>query len=235
MTVVAALMAVFFIMQLVGQVPAALWVIFGEDRFHWDATTIGISLAAFGILHSLARAMITGPVAARLGERRALMLGMIADGTGYILLAFATRGWMAFPIMVLLASGGIGMPALQAMLSVQVDEERQGAAARLTGGAHQPDLDRRTPPLHGDLCGFYNNVERVGMDCRRCPLLALPAGAASRALERRRATSRSLIVETIGLCHAGQGDFRQAIRALGVRLERWPSQILPITSRTPMI
>ncbi len=117
MTVVAALMAVFFIMQLVGQVPAALWVIFGEDRFHWDATTIGISLAAFGILHSLAQAMITGPVAARLGERRALMLGMIADGTGYILLAFATRGWMAFPIMVLLASGGIGMPALQAMLS----------------------------------------------------------------------------------------------------------------------
>ncbi len=126
MTVVAALMGVFFIMQLVGQVPAALWVIFGEDRFHWDATTIGISLAAFGILHSLAQAMITGPVAARLGERRALMLGMIADGTGYILLAFATRGWMAFPIMVLLASGGIGMPALQAMLSRQVDEERQG-------------------------------------------------------------------------------------------------------------
>ncbi len=69
MTVVAALMAVFFIMQLVGQVPAALWVIFGEDRFHWDATTIGISLAAFGILHSLARAMITGPVAARLSAK----------------------------------------------------------------------------------------------------------------------------------------------------------------------
>ncbi len=64
-------------------------------------------------------------------------------------------------------------------------------------------------------------------------LLCLPA--LRRGLERRRATSRSLIVETIGLCHAGQGDFRQAIRALGVRLERWPSQILPITSRTPMI
>ncbi len=45
------------------------------------------------------------------------MLGMIADGAGYILLALATRGWMAFPIMVLLASGGIGMPALQAVLS----------------------------------------------------------------------------------------------------------------------
>ncbi len=78
-------------------------------------------------------------------------------------------------------------------------------------------------------------VQREFEEFLQSPLLALPAGAASRALERRRATSRSLIVETIGLCHAGQGDFRQAIRALGVRLERWPSQILPITSRTPMI
>ncbi len=50
MTIVAALMTVFFIMQLVGQVPAALWVIFGEDRFRWSATMIGLSLAVFGIL-----------------------------------------------------------------------------------------------------------------------------------------------------------------------------------------
>ncbi len=187
--------------------PATLWVIFGEDRFHWDTSLIGISLAAFGILHSLAQAMITGPVTTRLGERRALMLGMIADGAGYILLALATRGWMAFPIMVLLASGGIGMPALQAVLSEQVDEERQG---QLQGSlAALTSLTSIVGPLsHGDLCGLYNNVERVGMDCRCRPLLALPAGAASRVLERRRATSRSLIVGTIGLCHAGQGDFR---------------------------
>ncbi|AZE79497.1 Tet(A)/Tet(B)/Tet(C) family tetracycline efflux MFS transporter [Pseudomonas synxantha] len=126
MAVVVALLAVFFTVQLVGQVPAALWVIFGEDRFHWDATMIGISLAAFGILHSLAQAIFTGPVVARLGEKWALILAMIADGTGYILLASATQGWMAFPIMILLASGGIGMPALQAILSRQVDEEHQG-------------------------------------------------------------------------------------------------------------
>ena len=232
MTVVAALMAVFFIMQLVGQVPAALWVIFGEDRFHWDATTIGISLAAFGILHSLAQAMITGPVAARLGERRALMLGMIADGTGYILLARDT-GWMAFLIMVLLASGGIGMPALQAMLSRQVDEERQG---QLQGSlAALTSLTSIVGPLFTAIYAAsittWNGwawIAGAAPTCSAC--WRCVAG-----FERRRATSRSLIVETIGLCHAGQGDFRQAIRALGVRLERWPSQILPITSRTPMI
>lgn len=125
-TISAALMTVFFVMQLVGQVPAALWVIFGEDRFHWDAATIGVSLAAFGILHSLAQALVTGPITAKLGEKSAVIIGMIADSAGYVLLAFATQGWMAFPIMVLLASGGIGMPALQAMLSRQVTEDRQG-------------------------------------------------------------------------------------------------------------
>jgi DHA1 family tetracycline resistance protein-like MFS transporter len=118
MTIVAALMTVFFIMQLVGQVPAALWVIFGEDR--WSATMIGLSLAVFGILHALAQAFVTGPATKRFGEKQAIIAGMAADALGYVLLAFATRGWMAFPIMILLASGGIGMPALQAMLSRQM-------------------------------------------------------------------------------------------------------------------
>lgn len=33
----AALFVVFFIIQLIGQVPAALWVIYGEDRFQADS------------------------------------------------------------------------------------------------------------------------------------------------------------------------------------------------------
>ncbi|AXA70376.1 Tetracycline resistance protein, class C [Achromobacter insolitus] len=124
--VVIALMSVFFVMQFAGQVPGTLWVIFGEDRFRWDAATVGISLAAFGALHALVQALATGALTARLGEARTLLLGMAADALGYVLLAFATRGWMAFPIMILLASGGVGMPALQAMLSAQVDPQRQG-------------------------------------------------------------------------------------------------------------
>jgi len=120
------LMLTFFTLQLVGQVPAALWVLFGEDRFHWNAAMVGLSLTAFGTLHALSQALVTGSATERLGERRTLILGILADGGGYVLLAFATQGWMAFPIMVLLASGSIGTPALQAMLSRSVGEQRQG-------------------------------------------------------------------------------------------------------------
>ena len=79
MTIVAALMTVFFIMQLVGQVPAALWVIFGEDRFRWSATMIGLSLAVFGILHALAQAFVTGPATKRFGEKQTIIAGMAAN------------------------------------------------------------------------------------------------------------------------------------------------------------
>ncbi len=63
-------------------------------------------LAAFGILHSLACAMITGPVAARLGERRSTHARN--DCRRHRLHPACLRdtgdGWRS-PIMVLLASG----------------------------------------------------------------------------------------------------------------------------------
>lgn len=126
LSTVMALMAVFFVMQLVGQVPASIWVLFGESRFHWDTGTIGLSLAAFGILHAVAQGFVTGPLAQWLGESRAVLFGMAADALGYVLLAFASQSWMAFALMIPLSAGGVGAPALQAMLSREVGEARQG-------------------------------------------------------------------------------------------------------------
>ncbi|MFT7757361.1 UNVERIFIED_CONTAM: TetA family tetracycline resistance MFS efflux pump, partial [Salmonella enterica subsp. enterica serovar Enteritidis] len=47
------LIVVFTLMQLVGQVPAALWIIYTQDRFAWSVSTVGLSLAAFGLCHAL--------------------------------------------------------------------------------------------------------------------------------------------------------------------------------------
>ena len=44
----ASFFALFFLMQLIGQAPAALWVIYGEQRLNWDIGTAGVSLAVFG-------------------------------------------------------------------------------------------------------------------------------------------------------------------------------------------
>jgi DHA1 family tetracycline resistance protein-like MFS transporter len=41
-------------------------------------------------------------------------------------MAFAGQGWMVFAIMPVFALGGIGMPALQALATRQVEPDRQG-------------------------------------------------------------------------------------------------------------
>jgi MFS transporter, DHA1 family, tetracycline resistance protein len=120
------LLVIYLIFALVGQVGGTVWILYGSDRFGWSPFWIGLSLASFGLLHAIAQAFLAGPMVERWGERFALLLGVIADGSAYILIAFATKGWMAFALMPLFCLGGVGFPALQSLLSGQVGEQAQG-------------------------------------------------------------------------------------------------------------
>src|SRR5690606_16225418 len=55
------LLGVYFMIHLIGQIPAVLWVVFMEDRLHWGAPALGLSLAGFGTLHTLALGCLAGP------------------------------------------------------------------------------------------------------------------------------------------------------------------------------
>lgn len=129
------LVTVFTLMQLVGQVPAALWIIYTQDRFAWSVSTVGLSLAAFGLCHALVQGLLTGPITEKLGERRTLILGMGMDGIGYVLMAFASESWMVLPILVFLSMGGIASPALQSIITRQVDETRLGEVQGILASA----------------------------------------------------------------------------------------------------
>nr|AIA15192.1 TetA [uncultured bacterium] len=120
------LTSIFIIIALVGQVPMTLWIIYGQDSFGWSTTVAGISIAGYGAFHALSQAFMIAPAVRWLGERGALLLGLLADGTGLLLLALIMRSWIPFALLPLFAMGGMTLPALQAMLSRQVDESRQG-------------------------------------------------------------------------------------------------------------
>lgn len=120
------LMAIYLIMNLVGTVYGTTWAIYSEDVFAWNGMMIGLSLGAFGVFHALAQAFLTGPAVARLGERWALIVGMAFETGAMLTLAFATQGWILFVMAPAFALGGIGMPALQSLITRQVDADRQG-------------------------------------------------------------------------------------------------------------
>ncbi|WP_445680882.1 TCR/Tet family MFS transporter [Radicibacter daui] len=124
--VLAPLLGAFILLCMAGQVPGALWVLYGEDRFGWLPVTTGLSLAVFGLFHALIQAFAAGRISRRWGDRVTLVIGMLADATAYLAIAFATRGTVAFALLPFFCLGGIAMPALQSLLSGRVKGEAQG-------------------------------------------------------------------------------------------------------------
>jgi DHA1 family tetracycline resistance protein-like MFS transporter len=120
------LLLIYFLVNLIGQIPGSLWIINGEDRFGWDVWMVGLTFAAFGILHAVAQAFFTEPTTRRFGERGAILLGIVCDCSAFVAMGLITKGWMVFAIMILFTAGGIALPAFQSLLSRQVSEEHQG-------------------------------------------------------------------------------------------------------------
>ncbi|MFD1944159.1 Tet(A)/Tet(B)/Tet(C) family tetracycline efflux MFS transporter [Paradevosia shaoguanensis] len=120
------LVGLWLAFNFLGQVYGTVWVLFSEDRFDFSPMLVGLSLASFGVFHAGAQAFLTGPVATKFGEQRALIIGMAFETTACLILAFATHGWILFALAPLFALGGVGIPALQSLLTRQVGEDKQG-------------------------------------------------------------------------------------------------------------
>lgn len=120
------LVAIYFILAIVGEVGGTVWVLYGTDKFHWSTMLTGLSLAAFGFFHAVTQAFIAGPISERFGERRTVLIGVLTDSAAYVAIALATHGWMAFALMPLFCLGGIGAPAVQSLLAAGVDSGSQG-------------------------------------------------------------------------------------------------------------
>jgi len=117
---------VFFILSGAGEVYGTCWALWGFDTFHWNGRWVGLSLAAFGVCQVLVQTLLPGPATKWFGERGATLTGIASNCGALLVLAFATRTWIVFGIMPIFALGGIGVPALQARATRQVDPELQG-------------------------------------------------------------------------------------------------------------
>ncbi|MCK9999929.1 Tet(A)/Tet(B)/Tet(C) family tetracycline efflux MFS transporter [Providencia rettgeri] len=120
------LLFVFFMAQLIGQIPATTWVLFTENRFQWNSVQVGLSLAGLGVMHALFQAFIAGAIAKKFNEKVIIIVGFVADGSAFIILSLLTEGWMIYPTLILLAGGSIALPALQGLMSAHVNHANQG-------------------------------------------------------------------------------------------------------------
>jgi MFS transporter, DHA1 family, tetracycline resistance protein len=103
------------------------WVLYTKHRYGWGTRDVGLSLFAVG----LGAVIVQGGLARRwipkLGERRAVVVGMLLGIAGYVGYALATAGWMIYVAIAIASLGGIAMPACQALITKSVRPDQQGA------------------------------------------------------------------------------------------------------------
>ncbi len=120
------LLSALFLWMVANTVFPATWSFFTKFRFGWSEAMIGASLALVGGIMVSSQALVLRLVVPRMGERRAVLLGVILAAVGYAGYASATRGWMMFAWLLTWFFGAIVFPVTNALMSHRVAPEAQG-------------------------------------------------------------------------------------------------------------
>ena len=152
---VLGLMLVFVLAVFANRVAEMTWVLFTGYRFGWGPTETGLSLAMVGVMFVVGQGGLVRVIVPRLGERRAILLGLAVSAVICTLYGLVPQGWMVFPVMALGIFGWtIAQPAVQALMSQAVPPTEQGL---LQGAlASMTNLTSIAgPPIWTGLFGYF--------------------------------------------------------------------------------
>lgn len=124
--VVIGLAATYFLVSLAHQAFPATWVLYTENRFGWTSIQTGLSLALVGLTAALVQGGLTRVVIPRLGERKAVVVGLSISAMAFVAYGLANHGWMFYALIVVGSLGGISNPAVQGLISRSVGANEQG-------------------------------------------------------------------------------------------------------------
>jgi multidrug resistance protein len=105
----------------------ATFALFAEGRLGISESSTYAVFAAIGVAIVVMQVRVVGPTVRRLGERRAVQLGLAANAAGLALLA-GVHGWgQLVPALLLLTMGqGLITPTLASLVAGRVGERRFG-------------------------------------------------------------------------------------------------------------
>lgn len=120
------LAGVNFLYQLAHQVLPSVFVLYAGYRYGWDATTVGLTLAAVGVCNVIVQAGLIRPIVSRVGERRALLAGLLFGAMGFAAYGLSpTAGWFFAGIPIFSLMGLYG-PSAQGIMTRRVSPSEQG-------------------------------------------------------------------------------------------------------------
>lgn len=123
---VLLLVVLYGALHLIQNVHPANWTLYTEHKFGWSPLDVGISLAAFGVIFAASQVLFTRYAVPRLGEKRALLIGLAFTLCELTLFAAATQGWMMYGVMIVCCAAGLAQPCLQSLIAATAPPSQQG-------------------------------------------------------------------------------------------------------------
>ncbi|HXS07222.1 MAG TPA: TCR/Tet family MFS transporter [Rhizomicrobium sp.] len=123
---IAMLLAVLVLVQFAHDSLPSTWTYYTMLKFGWGPGDVAWSLVAIGILTAISFAVLPRLVVPRVGEKGAVYVGFLFGAAAYLGYAIATKAWMFYAWMIPFTLGGVGGPALNAIMSHSVPATEQG-------------------------------------------------------------------------------------------------------------
>ncbi len=125
-----------FLQGLAHESLPSVFVLSMDYRFGWDESTVGFSLAAVGVSTTIVAAVLVGPLTRKVGERAALLVGVVFGALGMFVFGLANAGWMIFAGIIIEAPSGLATPALNSYMSRELGPDSQGQLQGALGSMH---------------------------------------------------------------------------------------------------
>ncbi|MBI3784139.1 MAG: TCR/Tet family MFS transporter [Deltaproteobacteria bacterium] len=117
---------VVFLAAIAHEVQPTMWVLYTDYRYGWDTRTVGLTLAAVGILSAVVGGGLVRVAVRRLGERNCLLTGLLFGSIGFAIFGFAPTGSIFCAGLPVLALWGLSGPAAQSLMTQRIDPSEQG-------------------------------------------------------------------------------------------------------------
>jgi DHA1 family tetracycline resistance protein-like MFS transporter len=123
---VLGLAIVVFLGRIAHDVLPSTFVLFAGYRYGWDQRAMGFFLAGVGVTTMIVSGGLVQPVVRRIGERRALLLGLVSGAAGFAIYAFGSTSTAALIALPIMGLWGLAGPAAQALMTREVAPSEQG-------------------------------------------------------------------------------------------------------------
>jgi MFS transporter, DHA1 family, tetracycline resistance protein len=124
--VLLGLAAAGFLSRFAHDVLPSTFVLYTDYRYGWSESTVGLALAATGVMSMLVSGALVRPAIARLGERRALFTGLAFGSMGFLIYGLAPTGVLFIAGLPFVALWGLYQPAMQGLMTRRVEASAQG-------------------------------------------------------------------------------------------------------------